>query len=68
MQGGYASPTVVGEDLARGPETAEAALAAWLASPEHCKSFLSAEYREVGLAVVDAAGHPALWVVLLGNR
>lgn len=66
---GYTAPTlVIGEDLAKGPTSAAGALSAWLQSPEHCKSVLSAVYRDLGLGIVAAPPGAPLWVALLGQR
>ena len=61
-------PSVVGEDLARGPQDAKSALTAWLGSVEHCKSVLSAQYSEVGFAVASQGSLPNVWVALLGKK
>ena len=42
-----------GENLARGFNTAEGILAAWLDSPSHRGNVLGSEYTEVGFAVVN---------------
>lgn len=44
----------VGENVAGGQPTADAAFAAWLASPGHCSALMSAEYTEMGVAVEPA--------------
>ena len=40
-----------GENLARGPETAEEVVSGWLASPEHRENILGERFRETGLGV-----------------
>jgi uncharacterized protein YkwD len=42
-----------GENLAKDFTTADGAMAAWMSSPEHCKNILTANYTDVGFAVVD---------------
>lgn len=49
---GY-SYNVAGENLAKNFTTANAATAAWMASPDHRKNILSSQYQDVGFAVVD---------------
>lgn len=59
-----------GENLAKNFGTADAAMAAWMASPEHRKNILDAQYREVGFAVVSGEmdGHPVTLIVALYGR
>lgn len=56
-----------GENLAKNFVTADAAMAAWMASPEHRKNILDAQYREVGFAVVNGEmdSRPVTLVVAL---
>jgi uncharacterized protein YkwD len=42
--------SVVGENLASGMGTADAAVAGWLKSPEHCKNVMDGEFRHMGIA------------------
>jgi uncharacterized protein YkwD len=42
-----------GENLARGFETAEVLVAAWLESPGHRANLLSPRFRQAGFAVID---------------
>ena len=42
-----------GENLAKNFASADAAIAAWMASPEHRSNILSQNYTDVGFAVVD---------------
>lgn len=46
-----------GENLARGFNTAEGIVAAWLDSPSHRENMLKADYTEVGVAVVNGTMH-----------
>ncbi len=48
---GYAWRTV-GENLAAGQGSAESAMAAWLASPGHCKNIMSRSFSEMGASYV----------------
>lgn len=45
--------TYAGENLAKNFASADAAVVAWMASPEHRKNVLDANYTQVGFAVVD---------------
>lgn len=45
----------VGENIATGYQTPAAVVAAWMASPGHCRNILSPIYREVGTGVNDHA-------------
>ena len=40
----------VGENIAAGQHTTQAAMEAWLRSDEHCKNLMSANFTEVGMA------------------
>ena len=40
----------VGENIAAGQHTPQAAMDAWLRSDEHCKNLMSADFTEVGMA------------------
>ena len=50
QQAGY-KYIYAGENLARGYDTAEAVVNAWMASPEHRQNMLSPNYKDVGFAV-----------------
>ena len=43
----------VGENIATGYTTPSAVVAAWMASPGHCRNILSPVYREVGTGISD---------------
>ena len=40
----------VGENIAAGQHSAQAAMDAWLRSDEHCKNLMSGQFTEVGMA------------------
>jgi uncharacterized protein YkwD len=52
----------LGENLARGPKTAEQAIKAWLKSPSHREAILNADYTDIGVGV--SAG---MWVQHFGG-
>jgi len=56
-----------GENLAKNFHTAESAMTAWMASPEHQANVLGAQYSEVGFAVVEGVlnNEPTTLVVAL---
>ncbi len=58
-----------GENLAKNFTTADAAVTAWMGSPDHRKNILNAQYTEVGFAVADGVlngKHAKLIVALYG--
>lgn len=59
--------TYAGENLAKNFKTADAAMTAWMASPEHRANILDTHYRDVGFAVVDGVldGKPTTLIVAL---
>lgn len=50
---GYGHGVLVGENLARGQRTAEAAIAGWLGSPGHRANLLDARFRDIGVACLE---------------
>jgi uncharacterized protein YkwD len=46
-------PRLVGENIAFGPESAEEAVAGWMASPGHCANIMDPRFSEMGVAVVQ---------------
>lgn len=55
-----------GENIATGFDTPQAVVAAWMASPDHCRNILDPSFRDVGTGLVDApvagyASGPATW-------
>ena len=48
--------SMVGENIASGVETPDAAVSGWLASPHHCANIMTAGFRQMGVAfAVDTA-------------
>ena len=49
----------IGENIARGQPTAEAVVAAWMASPGHCRNIMNPRYHFLGVGRADSpAGEP----------
>ena len=46
-------PRLTGENIAFGPESAEEAVAGWMASPGHCANIMDPRFREMGVAVAQ---------------
>lgn len=59
--------TVAGENLARGFSSADAAMTAWMSSPDHRRNILGEKYGDAGFAVVSGMldGQPTTLVVAL---
>lgn len=55
------SYTSAGENIARGYTTAEAVVAAWMASPSHRSNLLASRYTTVGIGYAD--GYWAQWLI-----
>jgi len=63
--------TMVGENLARGYETASLLVDSWMDSPGHRNNILGVEYRDVGIAIIDGGTtgrFPGRSVVVLFGR
>lgn len=60
---------MVGENIASGQNTPEAAVAGWLRSPGHCANLMRAEYTQMGLAyaVNRQTDQGIFWVQLFGR-
>jgi uncharacterized protein YkwD len=60
--------SLIGENIAFGPETAEEVVAGWLASPGHCSNIMDPRFRELGVGVARGRkrGH-IYWVQEFGN-
>ena len=62
--------SLVGENIAYGPDSAEAVVRGWLASPGHCENLMTPGFTEMGSAFATATSEdrPALyWVQLLAK-
>ena len=63
--------TLVGENLARGYETASVLVDSWMDSPGHRDNILGADYRDVGIAIIEGGTtgrFPGRSVVVLFGR
>ncbi|MGE0800412.1 MAG: CAP domain-containing protein [Lautropia sp.] len=58
----------VGENVATGQSSAEAVIAAWLASPDHCANIMSATFVDVGFAFLPAAGGAGSYATMVLAR
>jgi uncharacterized protein YkwD len=50
LRTGY-EPSLSGENIAYGPESAEEAVAGWLASPGHCANIMESRFQQIGVGV-----------------
>ncbi len=57
----------VGENLAAGQKTLEAAIADWLTSPGHRSTLLSGKFREFGLAAARSPKGRIYWAMIAGG-
>ncbi|WP_102126713.1 CAP domain-containing protein [Deinococcus planocerae] len=66
---GYTGWQVVGENLAAGYD-GEHVVAAWLASPSHCKTLMDPRFKELGVGYVNDPASPkgTYWVEDFGTR
>ena len=53
----------LGENIANGHKTADAAHTAWLASPGHCKNIMNPEFNSIGVALENTT-----WVVVFAKK
>lgn len=57
----------VGENLAAGQKTLEAAIADWLTSPGHRSTLLSGKFQEFGLAAARSGKGRIYWAMIAGG-
>jgi uncharacterized protein YkwD len=59
--------TLVGENIAYGPKSAEEVVQGWLDSPGHCENIMDPRFAEMGIAYAagQASRHGLYWVQLL---
>jgi uncharacterized protein YkwD len=62
LRAGY-EPRLTGENIALGPETAEEAVAGWLASPGHCENIMEPRFRHIGVGVATGRGRGKIYWV-----
>ena len=63
---GYDYNTFMGENIAVGYESAEAAFAAWRSSPSHNAAMLDGRYRVIGIARIHPPGSRWYWATDFG--
>jgi uncharacterized protein YkwD len=67
-QAGYGGWKRIGENIAAGDRTAEAAVAGWLESPGHRANILKSEYTEIGVGVASGEGKDRIyWVQMFAT-
>jgi uncharacterized protein YkwD len=59
--------TLVGENIAYGPKSAEEVVQGWLDSPGHCENIMNPRFAEMGIAYAQgsASRHGLYWVQVL---
>ena len=66
MRAGY-RPRLTGENIAFGPESAEEAVAGWLASPGHCANIMDSRFQHIGFGLATGRGRGRIyWVQNFG--
>lgn len=67
---GYANYKVIGENIAGGHTTIEAAVEAWIASPAHCTNLMNSEFTEIGVAVAvdESSDYGIYWTQSFGAK
>jgi uncharacterized protein YkwD len=66
LRAGY-QPRLSGENIAYGPESAEEAVAGWLASPGHCANIMDSRFRDIGVGVATGRKRGQIyWVQTFG--
>ena len=62
IRAGYL-PSLTGENIAFGPESAEEVVAGWLASPGHCANIMDARFKHIGVAVATGRNRKQIYWV-----
>ena len=62
IRAGY-QPRLTGENIAFGPESAEEAVAGWLASPGHCANIMDPRFQHIGVALATGRGRGQIYWV-----
>jgi len=67
---GYVDYTIIGENVAGGHESIEAAVAGWLASPAHCTNLMNSKFTEMGVAVATNSNsdYGIYWTQSFGSK
>lgn len=68
-QPGYAYSSM-GENIAAGQTSVKAVVAAWVASPDHCKNLMNPVFRDIGVACVanSSTTYGRYWTMELGRE
>jgi uncharacterized protein YkwD len=62
IRAGY-QPRLTGENIAFGPESAEEAVAGWLASPGHCANIMDPRFQQIGVGLGVGRGRARIYWV-----
>jgi uncharacterized protein YkwD len=62
ISAGY-QPQLTGENIAFGPESAEEAVAGWLASPGHCANIMDPRFQHIGVGLATGRGRGQIYWV-----
>jgi len=66
IRAGY-EPRLTGENIALGPESAEEAVAGWMASPGHCANIMDSRFQDIGIGLATGRGRGKVyWVQSFG--
>jgi len=66
IHAGY-QPSLTGENIAFGPESAEEVVAGWLASPGHCANIMDSRFQHIGVGLATGRGRGQIyWVQSFG--
>ncbi len=68
LAAGY-SYSRMGENIAAGQTSVEAAMAAWIGSPSHCQNMMTPDFKDIAVACVrnDSAKYRLYWVMEMGR-
>ena len=66
----YIDYKIIGENVAGGHETIEAAVAGWIASPAHCTNLMNSKFTEMGVAVATNSNsdYGIYWTQSFGSK
>ncbi len=67
---GYTDYKIIGENIAGGHTTIEAAVDAWIASPAHCTNLMNSDFKEVGVAIAvdESSDYGIYWTQSFGAK
>lgn len=58
----------VGENIAKGQESLEEVIKAWMKSPPHCKNIMNGNFTEFGAAIVLSKDGQLIWVQVFATK